>query len=132
MTWLWVALGGGIGSMLRYGCGRVLASWSDDWPLGTFCVNLLGAFLLGLLFEVGAGRQWGGVDVRVPLGAGLMGGFTTYSSFSLEVAVLLQRGHTVRGLFYLGATVSLGLLASFVGLALGRALAGLGVGGGGG
>lgn len=122
MTWFWVAIGGGLGSIARYGCARWLSSLSVAWPLGTLFVNVLGAFLLGLIFELGAGRHLLGVEVRVALGTGLMGGFTTYSSFSVEVALALQRGEQMRALSYLAATLTLALLASFAGLALGRAL----------
>lgn len=122
MAWFWVAIGGGLGSIARYGCARWLAGCSTTWPFATLLVNVLGAFLLGLVFEAGAGRQLLSVDVRLPLGTGLMGGFTTYSTFSLEVALSMQRGEPLRALTYVGATLVLALLASFAGLALGRAL----------
>ena len=121
MAYLFVAVGGGLGSIARYGCARWVGSWGAALPYGTFLVNLIGSLVLGYLFEVCANRSFLGADARIFLGTGLMGGFTTYSSFSVETVLLVQRGEPLRALLYACATVGLCLVASASGLAVGRA-----------
>lgn len=122
MAYLLIAIGGGVGSIARYACARMLAPWGTALPYGTFLVNFLGSLILGCLFEVCANKSLLGVDARIPFGTGLMGGFTTYSSFSVETVLLVQRGEYLRAAMYMTTTVVSCLLASVVGLALGRTL----------
>lgn len=125
MTWLWVALGGAAGSALRYGTDRlVVGVGGPSWPFGTFTVNVLGSLLLGLLFVAGEGRTMLGVDLRVVLGTGAMGGFTTYSTFNLETLRMLSAGQYGKALGYVGLTLGLCLAAGALGIYLGRALRG--------
>ncbi|MFW5877288.1 MAG: fluoride efflux transporter CrcB [Myxococcota bacterium] len=123
MSWLGVALGGAFGSVLRYGVGVLAAViGGPDWPWGTFAANVLGSFGLGLLFVVGEGRELLGVDSRLVLGTGAMGGFTTYSTFNLEMIRYAQETMLWKAVLYGLATVLVCLLAGAAGLAAGRAL----------
>ncbi len=117
----WVALGGAVGSALRYAAALALPT-PGGWPLGTLAVNVVGAFLLGLLLEAVARR---GPEtrrlqrLRLTLGTGVLGGFTTYSSFALEVDQLLRDGAAALAVGYLGASLVLGTLAALAGVAAG-------------
>jgi fluoride exporter len=123
MAWIAVAVGGALGSMLRYALGLLAATvGGPDWPFGTFGANVLGSFGLGLLFVLGEDHTLLGVDSRLLLGTGAMGGFTTYSTFNLEILRYAQEGMALRALAYGAATVLVCLLAGLGGLALGRAL----------
>jgi CrcB protein len=108
-----VFLGGGAGALLRWGIGRAVAG-----PLATLIVNLLGCLLMGLLAGWLIGRAQG-ESWRLLLGVGLLGGFTTFSAFALDVA-LLWRGHLWLALAYAAASVLGSLAAVFAGLALTR------------
>ncbi len=117
---LWVALGGALGSCGRYGLSLLLNAKAGDFPYGTFTVNLLGSLILGILM---AASFWEGdknLGVKLFLTTGLMGGFTTYSTFSFETMSLLRQGELVTGFSYMGITVVVCLLASFSGFWLGR------------
>ena len=121
---LLVALGGALGSVLRYGLGLLGARLlGAGFPHGTLFVNLTGSFAMGLLVEVLA-RRYAGSDaaVRLFLATGVLGGYTTFSTFSLDVASLAQRGDLLLAALYLSASVVLGIAALFAGLALGRHL----------
>lgn len=125
MGWLAVAVGGAAGSMLRYALGLLAATvGGPDFPFGTFAANVLGSFGLGLVFVVGEGHTWLGVDARIALGTGAMGGFTTYSTFNLEMIRYAQEGMVGRALAYGALTLVVCLLAGLAGIAAGRALRG--------
>jgi CrcB protein len=122
---IWVALGGAAGSVLRWWIAGAVARVSGDgWPYGTLVVNVAGAFAMGLLAGWLAGR--GGPDDerwRLLLGVGLLGGFTTFSAFSLETVLLIERRAWTAAGLYVGASVALTLLAAAAGLLLARRLA---------
>ncbi|MFW6051184.1 MAG: fluoride efflux transporter CrcB [Myxococcota bacterium] len=125
MSWLGVAIGGAFGSVLRYGLSLLAAALGGpDWPFGTFAANVLGSFGLGLLFVVGEGREVLGVDSRLVLGTGAMGGFTTYSTFNLEMIRYVQEGMAWRAVAYGAATLLICLAAGLAGVAAGRVLRG--------
>ncbi|MCW2758191.1 MAG: hypothetical protein JWO46_1937 [Nocardioidaceae bacterium] len=107
MTWLLVALGAGIGSGLRYTASRLL---DDTWPRGTFLVNTVGSFLLGLF----TGLALDGSAIAL-LGTGFCGGLTTFSSLLVQS---VDRGPR-RGSTYLLVTVAVSLLACWLGFVLG-------------
>ena len=90
---LLVAAGGAFGSMARYGLGLTLGRVLPGaaWPWGTFAANLIGGLLMGLLAGWLAYRGQGGESVRLFAAVGLLGGFTTFSAFSLETALMIQR-----------------------------------------
>jgi CrcB protein len=120
-----VALGGAAGSLVRHGVERLLGT-SDGLPVGTLTVNLVGAFLLGVLLEWLATR---GSDVgrrraaRLLVGTGFLGGFTTYSALAVEADGLLRDGQVTLALVYVLTTVAVGLLASLAGVLSARAAA---------
>ncbi|SCX00516.1 camphor resistance protein CrcB [Agrobacterium sp. DSM 25558] len=118
-----VAIGGAIGSIARY----LVGVWSvrfagPNFPLGTLTVNVVGAFLIGLTVEVIARRFDASSEMRVFLVTGVIGGFTTWSSFTLDAVVLFERGEIGLSALYLGASLLVSFAAIFAGLALGRAL----------
>jgi len=123
---LLVFLGGGVGSVVRHGfnigIGRL---WPSDFPAATFIINVLGSFLMGVVVGWFAFRSGGGWSqhARLLLTTGFLGGFTTFSTFSLDAATLIERDayFTVAG--YLVGSVGLGLLGLFAGLWLVRATA---------
>lgn len=112
-----VALGGALGAVLRYLAVAQIGRWlGTGFPWGTMAVNLLGSLLMGLIF--------GAIGARTAfspfLMAGLLGGFTTFSAFSLDVLALMDRGTPVAALAYVALTVAGTVVLCFAGYALGR------------
>ena len=117
---LLVAAGGAAGSVARYLAGTVAGRWAG-WPWGTLTVNILGGLLMGLL--VGALALRGGAEqerLRLLLGVGFLGGFTTFSAFSLEVANMLERRDMASAAGYAVVSVAASVTAVFAGLMLAR------------
>lgn len=123
---MWLAVGGAIGTCARYALALANASLigMSGWPWSTFAVNALGSFGLGVVFFWLDGRYFFGADARVVFGAGLMGGFTTYSTFNLETLEMVDEGQWVRAIIYIVATLVLCLGAGLLGLWLGKQLRG--------
>ncbi|WP_421868546.1 fluoride efflux transporter CrcB [Pararhizobium sp.] len=120
---LLVAAGGAVGSVLRYLVGLwTLRSFGPAFPWGTLTVNITGSFLIGVLAEAIARKFGASVEMRVFLITGILGGYTTFSAFSLDAMTLLERGEPVTALIYVASSVLLSALAVFVGLALMRAM----------
>lgn len=118
---LLVASGGAIGSVARYLVGVGMArAFGVAFPYGTLAVNVIGGFLMGLFIELLARRFEGSPELRLFIAIGILGGFTTFSSFSLDVAVLWERGELAIALFYVLASVILSIGALFLGLWLAR------------
>ena len=112
MQVLLVALGGAVGSVARYGVGVAAARWLGlGFPWGTLIVNVLGGFAMGLL---GARVGPENVDLRLALGVGVLGGFTTFSTFSLETVRLMQH-QPVMAALYVVASVALSVGACWAG-----------------
>lgn len=121
---LLVMVGGAIGSGARHLTGRVMLSLcGPGFPWGTLIVNLAGGFAMGALAAWLAARGGGGEAARHLLGIGMLGGFTTFSAFSLDAAQMLQRGDHATALTYVLASVVGSVLALFAGLQLSRAFA---------
>lgn len=121
---LLVMLGGAIGAGARHLTGRAaLALWGPGFPWGTLIVNLAGGMLMGLLAAWLAARASGDDALRYLLGVGMLGGFTTFSAFSLETANMLQRGEHGVALFYILASVIGSVAALFAGLQIARVAA---------
>ncbi len=122
MSWILLGLGGAVGTLLRHGLavlGKRL--FGDAWfPVGTFAANAIGSFALVLVWVALEDKQVFGVDARLVFGTGVMGGFTTYSTFNLELVQLFQAGDTGRGVLYLLATVCVCLGAGLLGFAVAR------------
>ncbi|MCO4316664.1 fluoride efflux transporter CrcB [Phyllobacterium sp. 21LDTY02-6] len=121
---LLVATGGAIGSVLRYGVGLLMTRlFGVSFPFGTLTVNVAGGFLMGLFIELLARKFNGLPELRLFFAVGILGGFTTFSSFSLDVAVLWERGETSSVMIYVFASVLLSIGALFFGLWLARTVA---------
>lgn len=119
---LLVAAGGAAGSVARLLVTRALAGASVGFPLGTLAVNGVGSFVLGVVLAAAPQRPDGAL--RLLVGVGVCGGFTTFSAFSAEMVALAGRGAVVRAGAYAAASVGVGLAGVVAGLAVGRALAG--------
>jgi fluoride exporter len=118
MTTLLVGGAGLAGVLARYGLGRLtLHSEALIWT--TVGINILGSFLLGLL----AAEQWFSRDLREALGVGFLGGFTTFSTFSVQIVLEADAGNTGKAAAYLAASVVGGLAAATAGFVLGRKVA---------
>lgn len=121
----WICLGGAVGTGARY----LLSIWllriaGGIFPWGTLAVNVLGSFLLGLLMEVSRTTGVLPPTLRLALTTGLLGGFTTYSSFNYETLRFFHQDAWLPGFLYLGATVASCLIAGVLGLLAGRLLTG--------
>jgi len=123
-SFLWVAAGGALGSVARYWLAAFVAGLTGPYfPWGTLLINIVGSFVIGW-FGVWTGPN-GPVDVpadiRMFVMVGICGGFTTFSSFSLQTVELLYAGEMLRAGSYIMGSVALCLLAVWAGVALGRA-----------
>ena len=129
MALLLVFLGGGIGSVLRYLAGALAAksfgpfTMAGGWPWGTFLVNLIGCFVIGLCYRLLPVPDDGPHHARLLLMTGVLGGFTTFSAFALDSAILWMRQDAAGLFFYLCGTLAFTLGGVALGLALGKALA---------
>lgn len=120
MIWV-VALGGAIGASLRYLAGRLaLRMGASDFAGVTLCVNVLGSFLMGIAAVWLVRRGVGNAQLSMFLTTGLLGGFTTFSTFSLDLMRLLEGGRMGMAAGYAVGSVVLGLLAIFAGAAFAR------------
>lgn len=115
-----VALGGGAGAWARYAVGRLVGP--SDFPYATLTVNVLGSFAMGLLAGWLARHAQGGESWRLLLGVGLLGGFTTFSAFSLELVLMIQRGTIGLAASYALLSVLGGVLGLIFGLYVMRAV----------
>ncbi len=123
---LQVALGGALGAWLRYSAGLAVSRSLGpvaQFPWATLGVNVVGSLAMGLLAGWLARQGSEGESWRLLLGVGLLGGFTTFSAFSLELALMVQRGALISAFAYAAISVLAGLAALFAGLALMRVAA---------
>jgi CrcB protein len=115
------ALGGAIGSAARHLVNVATVRAFGPWfPWGTLIVNVVGCFVMGVLVELIILRYEGSSALRALLATGILGGFTTFSAFSLDFLVLWERKAHLAAMLYLAASVGLSLLGVFVGLWLAR------------
>ena len=120
---VYIALGGALGASGRHLIGQAVQNWSGDgFPYGTLSVNVLGSFLMGVLVGWLALKVDGGENWRLFLGVGVLGGFTTFSAFSLEAIQLLERKAYGPFSGYVGGSVVLSLGALMIGVILMRKL----------
>jgi CrcB protein len=123
MGYLIVFLGGGLGAAMRHGVNLAMARLlGTQFPYGTFVANITGSMAMGLIaayfaFKGDASQHW-----RLFLTTGVLGGYTTFSAFSLDAALLYERGEIALALFYVAASVVLAIGGLFVGLAIVRQL----------
>jgi CrcB protein len=124
MNLLLVGLGGGLGAIARYLLGvQTGRTLGHAWPYGTFAANVLGGLCMGLLASWLAHRGGGDQERwRLLLGVGVLGGFTTFSAFSLELTLMIQRREVVAAAAYAAASVGLSILALFAGVLIARRL----------
>jgi len=118
IDFVWIGLGGGVGSVLRWWIGRVVGDrYRDDFPLGTFLINVSGALVIGYL-SVLFGVDWHdryGTALNSGVLTGLLGGYTTFSSMQLEAAELAGKKRSGAAVFYLLLSVVVGFLAAWLG-----------------
>ncbi|UJW73901.1 fluoride efflux transporter CrcB [Rhizobium sp. SL42] len=119
-----VAIGGAIGSALRYLTGiAALRMMGPNFPWGTLTVNVVGSFAIGILSHVIMARFGASEALRLLMITGVLGGFTTFSAFTLDAIVLAERGAVVMPLVYVLASVTLSIGAALLGLGLARSFA---------
>ena len=111
-----VGVGGGLGALARYYIAGAIQSAVTNFPWGIFVVNISGGLLMGLIVEASALKLNLAPDLRAFLTVGILGGYTTFSTFSLDSALLLQRGEYMQAAAYVIGSVVLSILALFAGL----------------
>lgn len=120
---LWVATGGALGSVTRYLSMVLLGQWlGSSFPWGTLFVNIVGSFVMGVLAELGALAWQPSQDIKLFLMTGILGGFTTFSTFSLDVALLVERHDWAVAGLYVAVSVLASVGALFAAMALVRNL----------
>ncbi|MEO6580000.1 MAG: fluoride efflux transporter CrcB [Sphingomicrobium sp.] len=121
MNAILVFVGGGLGALLRHGVNRfALATWGGGFPIGTMIVNVAGSLIMGLLVGLFAAQPGIHQPSRLFLSTGLLGGFTTFSAFSLDALTLYERGQIGLAIGYVAASVILSLAAVGAGYFLAR------------
>ncbi len=114
---LLVGLGGAVGAMARYGVGLIaLRLMGPNFPWGTLTVNIIGGLAMGAVFALHADKR----DLTLLLATGVLGGFTTFSAFSLETVRMMERGATMTAIAYVIASVVLSCAAVMAGMALAK------------
>lgn len=121
-NYLLVFVGGGVGACLRHACNLIGArvAVGSPWPWSTFLINLSGALLMGVVVEAFALRNGASPQLRLLLATGILGGYTTFSTYALEIGLLLQRGQHGLAALYAGSSVALGVAGLFGGMKLAR------------
>ena len=116
-----VGCGGFIGSVARYWCQQVAIKHLPlSYPFGTFFVNILGSFLIGVIYGLSEKGGWLTPEWRIFLATGFCGGFTTFSTFSFESLTLMREGNYLNMGLYIALSVILGLAAVFLGLSISK------------
>ncbi|WP_026616632.1 fluoride efflux transporter CrcB [Ensifer aridi] len=124
MAYLFVFLGAGLGGAMRHGVNQVAALlFGVAFPYGTLTINVVGSFVMGVLAGYFALRGEAPQEVRLFLTTGILGGFTTFSTFSLDTIALWERGEWLAAAFYAASSVAFSLLGLVAGLMLVRLLA---------
>lgn len=118
-----IAGGGALGAVARFGVSNGVYRWlGRDFPWGTLAVNLLGSFVMGLLFVLLLERALLPPEVRAAVLVGFLGAFTTFSTFALETLTLVEQGETLRALLNIAASVLVCLFACWLGIVSARLL----------
>lgn len=123
MMWLYIAIGGALGAVSRYGVTLGAARLgATGFPYATLTVNVLGSFLIGLFFVWLGGRTEINPALRPLIQVGFLGALTTFSTFSLDALILIEQGRFTQAGLYIAASVLVCLAACFIGLLAGRSL----------
>src|SRR5437763_1850288 len=119
-SFLLVGIGGAAGSMARYGVGYMFNKALNNpvYPLGTFTINILGSFIIGILFGLTSRNQWLQDWGILLLASGFCGGFTTFSTFALDNVTLMQKGLSVAALTYTLLSIIIGFILCKLGISL--------------
>ena len=123
MVWAFVAIGGALGAVSRYGLDRAVIGALGPTVLGTFLINITGSFALGVFVAVSPARVPWPVETRLFVAVGFLGSYTTFSTLTVAGAQMLDSGETTRALLNLFGSLAVGLAAAFAGILAGRALA---------
>ena len=122
-VWLAVAVGGAIGSVFRYGIGQLTTTVLGATPvLATFAVNVSGSFLLGIFYTLCNERLITSIELRVLIGVGLIGGYTTFSTFSFETIGLIESGESIKAIANILTNLLFGISAAYLGILMGKIL----------
>lgn len=117
--YLLAGVGGFIGTLLRFGVQRLSVFWGlISFPFGTFAVNLLGSLVIGIVYGITERGNYLTPETRIFLATGICGGFTTFSSFTLDTLTLMRQGQHAYAATYVVASVLLGLAATYVGFTI--------------
>ena len=121
-----VCLGGAVGTAARYLLGvSIQAAFGPSFPIGTLSVNLIGSFFISMLMYLGVDKGLISTNLRIVMCTGVMGGFTTYSSFNFETMRLWQQGSMLLGFVNVGVTLAGCLVTGALGLLAGRLIGGV-------
>jgi fluoride exporter len=117
MQWLMIALGGALGSVARFAAVNYVTSlFNNRFPMGTFVVNIVGSFLIGVACVLLVDKTIVSAEWRLFFITGILGGFTTFSAFSLDMLQLWQAGQVFSSIFYAASSVIFGLLFAYIGV----------------
>jgi CrcB protein len=121
MEYIWVGIGGLAGAIARFAMTRYASGrFGDAYPWGTFTINLIGAFLIGLFLTWLNERSIAAPEARLALAVGFLGGYTTFSSYTFEAVAMAQRGNWLGALSYVLGSNVLGLAACVLGIVVAR------------
>jgi CrcB protein len=120
LNFLLVGLGGGVGAMARYGVSLAMPQAPSSWPLATFLINVSGSLLIGVLAGWLSAKGEAGEPWRLLIGVGVLGGYTTFSAYSLETLRLIERNDIAGATTYAVGSVLAGLAAVAIGVAIAR------------
>ena len=122
-TYIAIAIGGTLGCWARYGMTNLVQTiYGRDFPYATLSINLLGSFLMGFLFIETLERLTISPAMRAGILTGVLGGYTTFSTFEMETLLLVEQGEPVRAVLYIALSVGLGFLSAFGGAYIARNL----------
>jgi len=122
MIYLWIFLGSGLGGMLRYLISTTMQKLANPgiFPIGTFCVNMIGCLIIGFIAQLSEARAVFSPELRIFLMVGILGGFTTFSSFGYETVQLIREGEFLLALGNAAGQLVLGLIMVYIGYVLAR------------